>query len=531
MPLVATGTRAAVVFVHAVSTHTHVDDTWLTPTIDVLQAADGFDEDEEATDATTVVPTDAAIAVGPGENGGPAYAVTVVNRAIAIYEANALTTRFDESTLEDFLPGTNTTRFDVRVLYDIHAERFIMSVLTSTSGPEAHSTLRLGYSAAASDTTNYPELANWSFQDGNRQVVVGDGVTCGATTVTGTLDQESIGYDATAWYAAGYIPNPMQNETVSALYIFPKASPDPTIRIFTNEFPGGDCIQGDALSSGAEILRAVEHFDQPEHVVELGGDPVPTPYFVSKIKSAIGTSCTTQLPHNVIRIHAVADPLDDDNRTLHVIDIAAPACFDGDVEYFLPTSASPPTILCGDIRVSNAVYREDESGEFLYIAHAVNKPITSTPPHDPEDRIVVRSYKIDMNGWPGLNSQRPSIGSSDWGEIAALGTTPGDPIHLFQPSIAVNDDGDIAIVMNRTSADSSVSIRAWGRDISASSETAVTLVKNSNTDAIPDTGFGKWGDYTDVCVAPDGTTFWGFSEYMKDEEFWGTWIFEFEIDP
>jgi len=67
-----------------------------------------------------------------------------------------------------------------------------------------------------------------------------------------------------------------------------------------------------------------------------------------------------------------------------------------------------------------------------------------------------------MNGWPGDGADDAEIAAS--GEIDA--GTMGDseaPAHLFYPAMSVNDDHDVAIVMQQTSEEEFVSVQAWGR--------------------------------------------------------------------
>lgn len=90
-----------------------------------------------------------------------------------------------------------------------------------------------------------------------------------------------------------------------------------------------------------------------------------------------------------------------------------------------------------DSRFFTAVYRDG----YLWAVHHVR------PEDDP--RTVIRWYRFAMNGWSVTSpSSYPTL--DGWGTIA-VGTVQ-NPIHLFQPSIAVDDEGNAAITYARSAA-------------------------------------------------------------------------------
>jgi hypothetical protein len=52
---------------------------------------------------------------------------------------------------------------------------------------------------------------------------------------------------------------------------------------------------------------------------------------------------------------------------------------------------------------------------------------------------------------------------------------------------------------------------------------ALTVAKIGN-----DAASGRWGDYFDMALDPDGRTFWLCGEYQENNR-WGTWISSFTL--
>jgi hypothetical protein len=97
-------------------------------------------------------------------------------------------------------------------------------------------------------------------------------------------------------------------------------------------------------------------------------------------------------------------------------------------------------------------------------------------------------------------------------------------VNLFQPSLAVNNSFDIAMAMHRVSVGQNVDIVAWGRSAAGNEATLKRIIIGEN-DSIPGVGT-EWGDYTGICMDPDGERFWLTGQYMKNgsPDFWATRI-------
>jgi hypothetical protein len=105
------------------------------------------------------------------------------------------------------------------------------------------------------------------------------------------------------------------------------------------------------------------------------------------------------------------------------------------------------------------------------------------------------------------------------------------------PSIAVNSCGDVAIGYTKSSTSMYPGIFVTGRE---SDDPAGTL----QAEALIHAGEGqyscfdgspyRWGDYTGMTLAPDGSTFWYLGDYSGDLSSgtckWANWVASFQFD-
>jgi len=466
----------------------------------------GIDESDGITECS--LPPDPTIAAGDD------FVVQVVNKVIKVFNRDGTVYSVGSVDQVDDLADVLENMFDPDVMFDPFADRFAVSGVSGVVG--------IGSSGADTDP-DFPELADWTFVENTQSY---QNISCGGNSTGGSAgaDQTSIGFDDTAWYAATFGAG--TGTALGGFYVIAKPSaagtPGTPTRILSKDFPGSPCL---ATSLGTEIPRAVEHYDQPEHTVDSVAD-TPTPYFVSVVRSDTtgGETCDAG-KHDTLRIWSIGDPLSA-SRSLHVVDIAAPECFDAAEQYDLTANGNSTAFRAGDARLSNAVYRQDGSDEYLYTAHSVKKDLAGGG-----YRIVVRWYKVDLNGWPGDGASDPVVDA--WGEIDGR-TVGGTQSHFFWPAIAVNDDHDICVVMHQVSDVQNVSIQAWGRT-AAGTETPRQTIKSSTSSTTPGNQ-NEWGDYTDIVVDPDGESFWLTGEWATSATStpcssveWSTWIAQVKI--
>jgi len=464
----------------------------------------GLDENEA--DSNRSLPPDPVVAVGPPGPIGSQIVAHAVNKTIRLFTVQGL-----KLETADFANLAETPNADPRLVFDPIAGRFVLSsagIVVLVSPP--------------SDDPDFDDLTAWvAVESGAVQDTM-----CAFGPFAGGIDVPALGFDATAWYVAGAAFPPTQNGSSAAFWIVAKPSgggpPGVPELVLGTSFPGSPCLD-ESDPGGTEGPRPAEHFDQPEHTVD--GDLVPTPYFVFVVRADTGTQNNCAGLHDTIRIWSIANPLPDEgeSRTFHLFDLEAPECFDAAFQYDLSPKENPEDFRAGDARITNAVYREDGADEFLYTVHAVRKDVGGGA-----FRIVIRWYKTRLNGWPGDGAGDPTLEAH--GEIDA-GTSEGEQVHLFYPDIAVNNEHDFAIVMHQVSENELVSLRVWGRT-AAGTETPILLIHESEDSTIPGSQ-NEWGDYTDICVDPDGETFWLTGEYVKDldpdPDIWGTWIAHVQI--
>lgn len=129
------------------------------------------------------------------------------------------------------------------------------------------------------------------------------------------------------------------------------------------------------------------------------------------------------------------------------------------------------------------------------------------------DRSIVRWYEIDLNGWPG-SGQSPSLKQT--GDIDL-----GPGVHAFLPDIAVDSEGNAAIVFSISSSNQNIAIaRAVRFADDPLGEFRQHRVIQASNSVEPS---GQWGAY--VGIEADPTTpgvFWSHAPYRLDG--WRTWV-------
>lgn len=166
------------------------------------------------------------------------------------------------------------------------------------------------------------------------------------------------------------------------------------------------------------------------------------------------------------------------------------------------TSNRPETF---DARFWSAAYRNGS----LWATHHINS-----------SRVLARWYEIAMNGWPDSGFIPVLLQS---GEI-----DPGAGIRTFFSSITVDDHGNAAMSVARSSPNEFISMSTAYRFQSDPLGTFQpdVIQRTSNGPYTP----GRWGDYSAVNVDPaTGVTFWAHHEYSINNS-WRTWVQAFTPD-
>jgi hypothetical protein len=103
--------------------------------------------------------------------------------------------------------------------------------------------------------------------------------------------------------------------------------------------------------------------------------------------------------------------------------------------------------------------------------------------------------------------------------------------HRIFGDLAVNHCGDMAMGYTKSSSSMWPSVFYTGRKagdpagtVQAEAQLKAGELAYTAFDSVP----RRWGDYTEMTIAPDGTTFWYLGEYSKNTGTtsgrWGTWI-------
>ena len=125
--------------------------------------------------------------------------------------------------------------------------------------------------------------------------------------------------------------------------------------------------------------------------------------------------------------------------------------------------------------------------------------------------------------WAQIDPSGPSVVNA--------GVIGGSGEYRSFPDLAVDACGNMMMGYSKTSSSSNPGVYAVGRDNTGVTQAELTV---KAAEAVYDAFDGsphRWGDYTEMTISPDGSTFWYLGEYSKDSNFvhgnWGTWVNSF----
>lgn len=164
-----------------------------------------------------------------------------------------------------------------------------------------------------------------------------------------------------------------------------------------------------------------------------------------------------------------------------------------------------------DGRMMNVIVRNGH----LWVGHTVRTPEDST--------TVARWYDVDLDGWPADPSGVPVLGQS--GEVR-----PGPGVHTCYPAIAVNGDGNAAVVYTRSSNMEFPALYVAGRVLTDPPGTLGASQMLAVSTDVPDwSGSYRWGDYFDATMDPvDDNVYWVVGQIYTSDG-WLTDISSFVI--
>jgi PKD repeat protein len=99
------------------------------------------------------------------------------------------------------------------------------------------------------------------------------------------------------------------------------------------------------------------------------------------------------------------------------------------------------------------------------------------------------------------------------------------------PDLAVDACGNMMMGYSKTSSSINPGVYAVGRDHTGAVQTEITVKAGETAYVAFDGSPHRWGDYTEMTISPDGSTFWYLGEYSKitgnSNGNWGTWVNSF----
>lgn len=186
----------------------------------------------------------------------------------------------------------------------------------------------------------------------------------------------------------------------------------------------------------------------------------------------------------------------------------------------------PPGVavdVISDRLMNRLAYRNYGTHESITVNHSVNAAV------NPAFRAGVRYYEIRKTTPSGAYAVQ---------EQGTMSGAPGDTIHRWMGSAAMNAAGSLAVGYSVSSASVFPGIRYAGRlagDPAGSlAQGEATLVNGTSSQTHSS---GRWGDYSDLTVDPiDDCTFWYTQQYITgasapDNTRWHTRVGAFQFGP
>lgn len=233
-------------------------------------------------------------------------------------------------------------------------------------------------------------------------------------------------------------------------------------------------------------------FVEVAHVFGSG----PAAYFVSEKRP------------DTIRLHAIQSPLG--TPTLAALDFLVPTFFAGGVG--TPPRMGTSSRILGGGGVQSAAWRNGS----LYTANVA----------DVSGKYVVRWYEFGTNNWPA--SGAPTL--NQWGDIDPGNDPYGRPIHTWMPSVTVNGQSEVGVVMAGSS--DSLNCRLYVTGHVAGQPSGSTAPPVEMAAGITRYAQERWGDYYGIAVDPsDDATFWAIGQYTLSRDSGPRWIGSFTLGP
>jgi hypothetical protein len=473
----------------------------------LLSAIEGFDIDQIAQNSGGL----AWIPPDPIGAAGPNHVVNVGNVSIQWFQKDG--TIQANTSLRNFFAPLNpvSATFDPKILYDQHANRFVVVTLEQLDPPPAGPVALSRIMLAVSDDSD--PNGNWHYHSINSMVNIPDPTTPGALIPLWAdypglaVDEEAI-YVTANMFEFGAAGEPYGNR----LWITDKGIGRGGL------YEGGRAVT--AIHDPSTILGVDMTVDsvafrnmQPAHI--YGTAP-----------AGVGTWFTmydgrTNGVNEFVDIIRVDNPLTNPQFTLFTIDV-------GDLEdnpdptTLIPllnapqrggANPIPDPLDVADRRTFDAVWRNGNLYVTTVIAPKVGLDVNQTTAH---------WFRFDTTA-PG------KITLADQGDVG--GEDIGYSVYTFYPSVAVDKFDNMAIGFAASGpfvyAGAYYAVRA-ATDPAGQISSSGVLAAGLDAYEQPDqAGRNRWGDYSGMALDPaDEVTFWAYNEYALPEQGlggrWGT---------
>ncbi|MHC1739224.1 MAG: T9SS type A sorting domain-containing protein [Ignavibacteriaceae bacterium] len=359
---------------------------------------------------------------------------------------------------------TNPGAFDPKILYDHFAERWIMVFLNQNN-----STSTSYFLVSVSDDSNpLGTWYSWALPSNKN----------GGTTVGNWSDYQGVGFDNEAIYITG------NQFTFSSSFQYAKIRIIPKAQLYANT--AGSCIWYDLWNI--------------KYPGGIGGNPfgirptiaqdVSTPYPLVIAPSGGG---------NFIGIYKITNPTTTPVLTGSYVLVQ---------NFSVPANANQlggsVTLIDGGTTCQFR-YEPIYKGGYIYAVHGINNPTAS-------GYSAMRYYKID------------ALGNS----LSESGTFGANKFWFFYPTLAVDDQGNIALSYSRSGLDEYAGAFYLTKPFGSTATTfqSMTLAEGmGNYVKTFGAARNRWGDYNGIWLDPtNNKDFWMLVEYAHATNTWGTWV-------
>ena len=422
----------------------------------------------------------------PDENGdvGPTYYIQTVNTSIGIYDKSN-GNRVAAFTFNAFMSqGTfgnlcDTNNFgDPVVLYDSYENRWMITDFAFTLDGSGNVSPQTVFECFAVSKTGDPVNGGWNYYSILTPGGLGDYPKFGIWPDGIYMSANMFGYAATGSYQ-GYHVWALNKQQMYA------GAPQVSVVDFAGDTSDFTVIPGNSkLAAGAPPVGSPEYFVSTSNLLnavqiykfQVNWDKVSTSTF---------TGPFNELAPNCMPNAGVANALTPANAA--------------DTLEFRAMAAAQYTNLAGV--------------ESLWVAHTVQRGVSTnnscSPAAPTGGNATIRWYQANVTG--GTIAANLTQGSSFDPEGA-------NTFFRFQPALAVDRMGDMAVTYTKSNAVTNPSIMYNGRlagDASNSLGTEATLRAGTGAQSGNCGGSAcvRWGDYAAMELDPNGCEFWMTGEY------------------